>query len=163
MTAEGADPHFVKLDQNTEYLEALICTSFKKLKVSLTNWSAKSAPVPFSSPLVERFLLSQGQVQRMNAPIPYLSKPKWIWRMISNHKAWSNTSGETWSQCILWENWQEEGTLWRVLLAIFVSKCNNKNCFLVLENISVKMLHISSWLTQWFCFVGVEQEGTFFS
>lgn len=30
MTAEGADPDFFKTDQNPEYLEALVCTSYKK-------------------------------------------------------------------------------------------------------------------------------------
>lgn len=35
MTAEGDDPNFFKTDQNTE--EALVCTSYKKLKVNLRS------------------------------------------------------------------------------------------------------------------------------
>lgn len=81
MTAEGADPNTFKTDQTTEFLEALVCTSYKKL--NLRSWSAESATTPFSNPLAEQFLLSQGQVCRMRALIPHLSMPKWIWQPIS--------------------------------------------------------------------------------
>lgn len=33
MTAEGADPNTFKTDQNTEFLEALVCTSYRKLNL----------------------------------------------------------------------------------------------------------------------------------
>lgn len=72
---------YLKLIKNTEYLEALVCTSFKKL--NLRSWSAESATARFSNPLAEQFLLSQGQLCRMRAPIPHLSMPKWIWQPIS--------------------------------------------------------------------------------
>lgn len=92
MTAEGADPNIFKADHNTEYLEALVCISYKKL--NLRSWSAESATAPFSNPLAEQFLLSQGQVCRMRAPIPHLSMSQWIWQPISKWQSLKEHKGE---------------------------------------------------------------------
>lgn len=87
MTAEGTDPNIFKADQKTEYLEVLVCISYRKLK--LRSWSAESATAPFINPLTEQFLflLSQGQVCRMKAPIPHLSMSKGIWQPISKSQS----------------------------------------------------------------------------
>lgn len=160
MTAEGADANIFKTDQNTEYLEVLVCTRYKKL--NLRSWSAESATAPFSNPLAEQFLLSQGQVCRMRAPVPHLSMPKWIWQPISKSQSLKEHKEEECALSAPHKTTGKKQALWKVVLAILVSKWNSRS-FLLLETMLTEMVQFFLQLKQCLCLLGMECKGPFSS